>query len=117
MEIKQHIAISESGLIFNPVTGDSFTVNPIGLDILRFLKEKKNFQEIQEYILSKYDTDTDIFRRDFQDFVNCLRIYDLIQDVWSPGGAFVIFYDPTLYRWKFYTRFCEFHNRFLVVVN
>ena len=81
MEIKQHVAISESGLIFNPVTGDSFTVNPIGLDILKFLKEKKNYEEIQDYILSKYDTDTEIFKRDYQDFLSCLRSYDLIKDL------------------------------------
>ena len=80
LEIKNYVAISESGLIFNPATGESFSVNAIGLDILHYLKIKKEYKDIQDLILTKYDIDVEIFERDFHDFVNCLRIYDLVKD-------------------------------------
>ena len=33
MNIKKNVAVSDSGMIFNPDTGETFTVNPIGADI------------------------------------------------------------------------------------
>ena len=41
MKIKKNVAISESGYIFNPSTGDSFTVNPIGIEIFNMIKAGK----------------------------------------------------------------------------
>jgi len=41
MRIKDNIAVSASGLIFNPDTGESFTVNPMGAEIISKLKEGK----------------------------------------------------------------------------
>ena len=33
MKIKTNIALSDSGFLFNPSTGDSYSVNPIGQEI------------------------------------------------------------------------------------
>ena len=41
MKLKKNIATSEAGLIFNPGTGDSFSVNSIGSEILAMLKGKQ----------------------------------------------------------------------------
>ena len=46
MKLKKNIATSEAGLIFNPGTGDSFSVNNIGAEILSLLKENKSHEEI-----------------------------------------------------------------------
>lgn len=78
MEIKRDVAISESGLIFNPSTGGSFTTNPIGCEILQMLKAKVSFPDIQKYIITRYDVEDAVFQRDFEDFINCLRTHDLI---------------------------------------
>ena len=78
MEIKRDIAISESGLIFNPITGSSFTTNPIGCEIIKMLKAKATLPDIQKYILTVYDVSADEFQRDFEDFVNCLRTHELV---------------------------------------
>ena len=40
MKLKDNIAVSESGFIFNPTTGDSYTANEIGLEIIKCLKEE-----------------------------------------------------------------------------
>ncbi|TSA24779.1 MAG: PqqD family protein [Bacteroidetes bacterium] len=81
LEINRHIAISETGLVLNPSTGDSFATNPIGLEILQILKRKTDYQEIQNYIISKYDVEVEVFQKDFQDFIICLRNYKIIKDI------------------------------------
>ena len=55
MKIKSSIAISGSGFIFNPDTGESFTVNPLGRSILEYLREGKSIEEISIVILEKYN--------------------------------------------------------------
>jgi len=35
MKISQNIAISENGFLFNPATGDSFSTNACGKEIIR----------------------------------------------------------------------------------
>ena len=42
MQINKNIAISDSGFVFNPSTGDSFSTNQVGLEIIRLLKENKS---------------------------------------------------------------------------
>lgn len=78
MELKRDIAISESGLVFNPVTGSSFTTNPVGYEIIQMLKAKVTFNDIQKHIFTVYDVSADEFQRDFEDFVNLLQTYELV---------------------------------------
>jgi hypothetical protein len=39
MYLRKNIATSESGFIFNPATGDSFSANPVAAEILLQLKQ------------------------------------------------------------------------------
>lgn len=79
MKIKKNIAISESGYIFNPSTGESFSVNPIGIEIFNFIKEGKQFDEIEQLVLSKYNTDKDTFDKDYHDFIGFLKQFILLE--------------------------------------
>ena len=45
MTIKKNIATSEEGFLFNPGTGDSFSTNTIGGDIIALLKEDKKIDQ------------------------------------------------------------------------
>ena len=36
--LKKDIALSDTGVVFNPATGDSFSVNAVGLELLRLLQ-------------------------------------------------------------------------------
>ena len=38
MKINRNLAISENGFVFNPTTGDSFSVNEIGALIINEIK-------------------------------------------------------------------------------
>lgn len=80
MKIKKNVAISESGFIFNPTTGDSFSTNPIGLEIIRMLKEEKSKDEIRKSILGKYITDESTFEKDYYDFVMMLQSNQVAED-------------------------------------
>jgi len=68
MKLKKNIATSAEGFIFNPGTGDSFSTNPIGAEIISLLKEEKNMTEIIESICLKYDVDQSQFEKDLDDF-------------------------------------------------
>ncbi len=78
MKLKKDVAVSEAGLVFNPTTGESFSVNPIGVEILGMMREGKDFEEISKAILSKYGSDKATFERDFQDFTGILLQYNLL---------------------------------------
>jgi len=78
MKLKKNIATSESGFIFNPGNGDSFSVNDIGSEIIILLKDGKSQAEIIEAISSKYDAEKNQVERDLEDFVSLLVSFNLI---------------------------------------
>ena len=73
MRLKKNIATSESGFIFNPSTGDSFSANPIAADILLHLKEGNSIAVVKNMILEKYDVEPAQVENDLDDFVLQLR--------------------------------------------
>lgn len=79
MKIKSNVAISESGFLFNPANGESYSLNAIGIEIFNLMKEGKTYEEISKKILEQYTTDKDTFERDYNDFVNMLKQYQLIE--------------------------------------
>ncbi len=80
MRIKDNIAVSASGLIFNPDTGESFTVNPMGAEIINLLKEGKKQDEIVVKTTQKYFVEKTTFEKDFEDFLGLLRNYLLVEN-------------------------------------
>lgn len=79
MKIKRNIALSDSGFVFNPTTGDSFSTNPIGLEIIKLMKEDKDAEHVKKHILAHYMTDEATFEKDYYDFVNMLTKLQLIE--------------------------------------
>lgn len=80
MKIKTNIAISDTGFVFDPTTGESFTFNPTGLEIFRHLKNERSMEEIVEIMTDKYDVDETSFERYYYDFVSMLKQFHLIED-------------------------------------
>jgi hypothetical protein len=79
MKLKKNIATSEAGMIFNPGTGDSFSVNSIGGEILSLLKENKSREEIIDAISLKYVTEKNQLEKDLDDFLSQLDEYNLVE--------------------------------------
>lgn len=80
MQVYKNIAISDSGFIFNPSTGDSYSSNTIGLEIIQYIKEEKSKNEIVELISKRYNIDESTVEKDILDFLQILLGYQLIQD-------------------------------------
>ena len=80
MKLKKNIALSDSGLVFNPATGESFSLNPIGVEIVNHLKEDRSPEEISKIVLAGYSTDKDTFEKDFHDFIGILSHHQLLEE-------------------------------------
>jgi hypothetical protein len=80
MIIKQNIALSENGFVFNPSTGDSFTINNTGKEVVMMIKSGKSMSEITEQMLQKYDVDRLTLERYLSDFVNDLSSNNLLEE-------------------------------------
>jgi hypothetical protein len=72
------LAVSESGFIFDPVTGHSYTANATGLRILELLKSGKNEEEIKAVLLDEFEATEDEVSVDISDFIENLKKYFLI---------------------------------------
>lgn len=79
MQLRNNIAISDSGFVFDSNNGESFTLNKIGLEILELLKDNKTESEITNVITNKYDVDTTIFEQNYFDFIGMLRHFNLFE--------------------------------------
>jgi hypothetical protein len=79
MKLRKNIATSEEGFVFNPGTGDSFSTNPIGTEIISLLKEDKTLSEISGVICAKYDVEKNQFEKDLDDFVAQLKESAILQ--------------------------------------
>ncbi|MBC8436221.1 MAG: PqqD family protein [Bacteroidetes bacterium] len=80
MRINKNIAISETGLLFHPGSGESYSVNPIGVEIINLMKEGSSFDEIAGEILSKYNTDRATFEKDYHDFIRLMKENGLLEE-------------------------------------
>lgn len=78
MKIKKNIAVSDSGFLFNPSTGDSFSLNPIGNKIIKALQDGKSDDEVIEWVLSEYRIDKNTVEKDLGDFKKMLQTYKLV---------------------------------------
>ena len=78
MKIRKNVAVSDTGFLFNPSTGDSFSVNPIGQSIMKGFQDNKSEEEIITEILEEYRIDKNTVEKDLNDFVRMLKNYQLI---------------------------------------
>ncbi len=80
MRLKKNIAVSESGFIFDPTSGESFTLNPVAMDIISLLKQGKNDKEIQKSLSDFYDVDEATLEKDYFQFLFLLNSNQLLEN-------------------------------------
>ena len=78
-KIKSNIAVSDSGFLLNPSTGESFSLNPMGVKMIKMMNEGKDFSEIEQEIMKEYDVSSSMLDKDFQDFIGVLKQYNLLE--------------------------------------
>lgn len=79
MKLKSNVATSETGFIFNPATGDSYTSNTLATTILALMKAGKSEQEIKQDIIDRYEVDIHQLNRDWDDWTQQLKEANLIE--------------------------------------
>lgn len=80
MRIKKNIAISDTGFVFNPTTGDSYSMNQVGKEILGYLGENRSKEDIISIMTSEYEIDAPSFEKYFFDFISMLRQFELLEE-------------------------------------
>jgi len=80
MLVKGNIALSDNGFVFNPATGDSFTLNETGKVVLTLIKSGESLEQITNFMKEKYDVDEVTLDRYLADFVNDLRVNNLLEE-------------------------------------
>jgi len=71
------LAISDTGFVFDPRSGHSYTVNSTGLALLRGLKQGLTLSQIRDAMVSTHDCSYDV-STDLGTFINTLVNYQLL---------------------------------------
>ncbi len=79
MKLKKNIASSENGFVFNPSTGDSYSLNEMATEIMLMMKENKSSEEIKTDILARYEVDKHQLERDWDDYMSQLKENNLLE--------------------------------------
>ena len=73
--ILKRLALSESGFVFDPSSGQSFTVNEAGLAVLRLAQQENDIEILVTKLSEQFDADAAEIKRDVQDFATRLKSY------------------------------------------
>jgi Coenzyme PQQ synthesis protein D (PqqD) len=71
----KRLALNDSGFVFDPMSGHSFTVNPTGLELLKLMQKQKDVELIKHQILHDFDVSTETLERDYVEFSEQLKRY------------------------------------------
>jgi PqqD family protein of HPr-rel-A system len=80
MKLNKKIAISELGFVFDPTSGDSYSLNPIAVEILNMIKEEKTEAEIKTKIKEEYDVSNVILEKSVDEFLETLKDYGIVSE-------------------------------------
>ncbi|MBW2525935.1 MAG: HPr-rel-A system PqqD family peptide chaperone [Deltaproteobacteria bacterium] len=76
----KQLAINESGFVFDPVTGHTFTLNDTGLAVLQRLKEGSSPEVVVDELGEMFELDgSEDVARDVDDFLSRLREHGLLK--------------------------------------
>jgi len=73
--LSQRLILSESGFVFDPVTGNSLTVNATGMAILRQLRQDSNVKRAIFALQKHFNVISRVAERDVIEFTNLLCKY------------------------------------------
>ncbi|MDX2415143.1 MAG: PqqD family protein [Bacteroidales bacterium] len=80
MKLKKNIALSESGFVFDPSTGDSYSLNEQAQEIIGLMNENLGLDEISKKMIEIYDIDKSGFEKYYYDLIGMLRQNQLIEE-------------------------------------
>jgi PqqD family protein of HPr-rel-A system len=73
------LALSDTGFLFDPTTGHTYTLNRTGTDLLKWLRDGIAATSLAPRLAAAYDVTEDVAERDAQLFLAALREYRLLE--------------------------------------
>jgi hypothetical protein len=84
LERLKDLAISESGFLFDPYSGATFTLNNTGKFIIQLLMEGKVIEQIESALRKRFEVGDDDLRSDIYEFVNLLKENHFLPNGFTP---------------------------------
>ena len=76
----QDLAVSETGFVFDPHTGATYSTNPTGLRILQALKDGQGTTEVVDALSEQFDATGADVARDVEEFIRLLRHHGMLPE-------------------------------------
>jgi hypothetical protein len=80
MKINRKVALSETGFVFDAGTGDSYSINPIGVEIIEYIKQNLTKEEIKKKLGDKYDVSTPELEKSLDDYFGALNTFNILEN-------------------------------------
>ena len=73
VEVLNRLALSDSGFVFDPVSGNSFSLNGTGLAIVRLLQKGETLAQVVASLQQEFAVEPQAAERDVIEFATQLR--------------------------------------------
>ena len=80
MKIRENLAVSDNGFVFDPETGESFTVNAVGVEIIQQLQKDSNQEELIRKMVEEYEIDSLALEKSISDFLTMMQEFKLTEN-------------------------------------
>lgn len=80
MKINKKVALSETGFVFDAGTGDSYSINPIGVEIIEFIKQNLTKEEIKKKLADKYEVSAPELEKSLDDYFGALKTFNILEN-------------------------------------
>jgi hypothetical protein len=80
MKLNRMVAISETGFVFDAETGDSYSLNPLGLNIVEMIKNRMSVEDIKERLAKEYEVTHETLDKSLDDFIWSLKGFNIIEN-------------------------------------
>lgn len=79
------LAVSDTGFVFDPYTGLTYSLNGTGLALLRGMKEGLDRDGLVARLREGFEVSDGVdLRRDLDEFVHLLRVHGLVPKAYEP---------------------------------
>jgi hypothetical protein len=79
MKIRSNLAVSEDGFVFDPKSGESFTVNEVGVQIIQQLNAGEDIEGVKAHLIEQYEIDPYTLEKSIQDFIYMMDEFKLLE--------------------------------------
>ena len=80
MKLNRMVAISETGFVFDAETGDSYSLNPLGLNIVEMIKNRMSVEDIKVRLAKEYEVTPETLDKSMDDFIWSLKGFNIIEN-------------------------------------